>query len=865
MFAQFSLSGYISSYENKPINDANILVYKNQNLIKYTFSKEGRYKIENLETGTYTIEISSLQYEKKMLEFYIDDNKIINFNLKASITKIDEVVIDIERDIKVKGDTIIFKVDAFNKKKGVVVEQMLKSIPGISINSDGVISFQGKLVTNVKIDNDDLFDGGYTILTKNLNADYVEDVEVLQNYTKNPLLKNIRDTEDVAINLTLKEDKKKLLFGNIDVGFATDNRFDVNGNLISFIDKTKSYAFLDINNIGDDVVSTINSILNSKNKDLSYSIGKGETAFKQQSLNTRRPIFDNRFVNFNNSKFTNANTILNLSKNVKVKVNGILFNDTKDFISQNITNFIVENPFQLSENFNTSLNEKLGLAKIDFTWDLSSKERLEYTGSIFRLKSKGQSALQQNGIDISENLVSKSNYQSHFLHYTHKIKDSLAVIVSARHIKEKKPGNYFVSPYLYGDLFEFDNASQLINSNSFLDSEMNLDVVQLGLINNNKHSNLESYLGYTKRNDKVESKLTFEDENDVNFESDEDFINAINLNNDLIYFNNRYRKSFGEINIAGNIDFNYKNINNRRLASSEKNKFFYINAKLIAEFKEDKSNFNLGLASSAKTTNINNALNAFTQIFYRGFYKGLDSQELLRANTIFLNYKYGAWSDNFSFNVGFNYTKNENFLSTDSSINLNFNLTEQIILEDSDSFQVSLGLDRYINFLDSNLKLKSSFNKYNFTDIINTQFREVTSSNLIYGFEMRSAFSGFFNYTLGTEWNGSFFEINSTDFENTNNKSFLDLDFVFSDKFDISVINNFYKFGNLPKRKSTYLFTNILGRYNFRETGFSAFIRVNNLFNNRSFNIFSISETINSISLTPLIERYFMMGLNYKF
>jgi hypothetical protein len=145
-------------------------------------------------------------YEKISKVVDLSKDEIVDFKLKDKINVIEEIIIDVDRSIEVRGDTIIFKADAFNKKRNAVVEDLLRSIPGITVELDGTLKFQGQLITNVKIDNDDLFEGGYSVLTKNLNAEVIDKIEVLQNYSRNPLLKNIRDTQDVALNLTLKED-----------------------------------------------------------------------------------------------------------------------------------------------------------------------------------------------------------------------------------------------------------------------------------------------------------------------------------------------------------------------------------------------------------------------------------------------------------------------------------------------------------------------------------------------------------------------------------------------------------------------------------------------------------------------------------
>jgi len=867
LFAQYSISGTVKDTLSLPIDGVNILVFKNDSLKTYTFSNNGIYKINDLPKGNYRLEVSSMLFDKSSKDVELLNDVVINFILKEKLNQINEIVIDVERDIEIRGDTIIFKADAFNNKKNIVVEDLLKSIPGISIEKDGLIKFQGKLVTNVKIDNDDLFDGGYSVLTKNLNADVVDKIEVLQNYSRNPLLKNIRDTEDIALNLTLKEDRKANLFGNIELGYANKERYDVNSNLISLLKRSKHYLLFDFNTIGDDVVSDINGILSSKNDDQSYNVGRKESINALTYLNTRRPVFDDRFVNFNEPKFANINSIFNISNKVKLKTVGILFSDKKDYKSQNVTDFITEDPFQLVEDFNTRTNEKLGLGKWDLEFNISKNSRLEYQGSYYNLKYNGLSDLVQNQVDINEDLNSKTSRSNHFIHYTNKAKDNSAFVISSRFINEIKPMEYIVQPYLYGDFFYPEDESQSFEKSlSFIDSKMNLKVVQFGYLLNRAKTNFEFYIGFKNRLDNIDSNLRFLDDNSNSFEARDDFKNDFSLSSNLLYLNNRFRMSLGKVDFSANVNVNYNGLKIKSDFPDEKSNYFFINSNLNLKFTPNKKHEIItGFQTNGSVTDSRNALNNFVQFNYRTFYRGLDDSELLRSNNFYFNYRFGNWTDKFSANVNFALTQNKNFISSKSNLSVDFNQIEQILLGDSENVFLGINIDRYISFMSSNIKLKTGYNKSNYSDIVNEFNRNISSSNLNYGFEMRSAFKGVFNFTLGTEWSKIAFEINNSKADNTNSKTFFDIDLSPSEELNISIINERYAFGNLPSNDKSYYFTNINAQYRFKNSNFSTFFRVNNLFDNKSFDIFSLTDITEFTSRTKLINRYVMFGINYRF
>jgi hypothetical protein len=91
--------------------------------------------------------------------------------------------------IRLKKDTIEYNAQTFSNGTEKNVEELLKKLPGITVQSDGKIKFGNREVERVMIENDDLFEKGYQTLTQNMPSKPLDKVQVLQNYSKNKLLK----------------------------------------------------------------------------------------------------------------------------------------------------------------------------------------------------------------------------------------------------------------------------------------------------------------------------------------------------------------------------------------------------------------------------------------------------------------------------------------------------------------------------------------------------------------------------------------------------------------------------------------------------------------------------------------------------
>lgn len=178
------------------------------------------FSVSTDKFGTFKLQIKSLNYNPKEIEIHIfQKNQKINLGnitiSKLKESEIKEVIITRQNPIRIKKDTVEYVVDKFTNGTEMNVEDLLKKLPGIKVDSDGKIKFGNKEVERVLIENDDLFERGYQTLTQNMPSQSLDKVQVLKNYSKNKLLKNIEDSERIALNLTLKENAKGKWFGNM--------------------------------------------------------------------------------------------------------------------------------------------------------------------------------------------------------------------------------------------------------------------------------------------------------------------------------------------------------------------------------------------------------------------------------------------------------------------------------------------------------------------------------------------------------------------------------------------------------------------------------------------------------------------------
>ena len=332
------------------------------------------------------------------------------------------------------------------------------------------------------------------------------------------------------------------------------------------------------------------------------------------------------------------------------------------------------------------------------------------------------------------------------------------------------------------------------------------------------------------------------------------------LNQNLVYFKNRFRKKIKNVNLALNIEFNFEN---NKKSNFKANNFFYINSNF--QFKYlflKKHEFNYQVIVNQFTSSLSNLNKAPIPSNYRNFSTGLSNNKLQRDYSTRLNYIYGNWNDKFTGGFNIKYTFGDKYLSFNSVLSNEITTIENIVLKGRKDFRTNIYFDRYLSFLAMNLKVKTSYLNTTFANKVNNIQRNINLNSLSFNIELRSNFSSFLDFHLGYNLTKNTTKVNSLETKIFNQKSFIDFDIYFN-KLIFNFENDLYFFDKKSKINN-YFFSNIKGKFKIK-ANLSVQAKVHNLFNNKSFDIFSQTDLIQYNSQTKLLERYFLFGVNYRF
>lgn len=865
--AQTEIKGFVFSENKTPISRVNIILSNSKEQIEtFAFSnKDGSFFLSTEKVGQFTLQVSGSNYSPKKITISINQkNQIIDLKTIAleKVQDIKEVVITRANPIRIKKDTIEFNVKNFASGTEQNVEELLKKIPGITIQNDGKINFRNKEVSKVLVENDDLFEGGYQTLTQNMPTQPLAKIQILENYSKNKLLKEVEKSESIAINLTLKEDAKDQWFGNVLLASTSyeENMFEAKVNVMNFSKRKKVYLLFNANNLGLNEMKGVEYLINPSSERNVENIGNEVNTISILNLHQKNYQFEDNRTNFNNDKLVSLNYIYNFKTDWKLKFVTI-FNEIQNRnYSNSLYTFNYEGlNFANIEEKSWEQNKRNIVGKIELTKEYKNQSNLQLYHKISSLNEDNNNNFVFNNdrnIQLGSNTLFASENK---WVYTKKLDSSRAVVAVAKYMYQNRPYEFSDENDVFTFILSNPNAKKIKQE---VASQLNFGGAKISYLKRySENNNLEIQFGNEFRKDFLTSTLSVSDVHNV----------EINFDNSL-YEN---RLNYAQNNTFGQLEYHRKKKNwtyditllGQVISTNlkdEKNLGFYFSPDFSVGYLNKKTgNFKLSTGRKFATISINDV---YTNFIYQGN-RSFKQSDL--GFTVLPDYHLG-----FSYNLGdilseylnfyANFSRSEDYISNNFIVNPNYNFNQNILVKNNKSIIATLELRKYVKLIKSRVSLLGNYlhsdyeNSVNNQDLIKTKF-----SNVKVGFEMKSGWAGFANYELGYNWTFNTIEstVNSTKY--LDQKGFFNLYFTFNPQSRLESKLEYFKYGNTFSK--TTQFWDMKYNYNLKNHKMNVFLLANNLLNSNSIQRYSITNISESLYTQRLLPRHIVVGINKSF
>ena len=768
-FAQIKVEGVVKDSIGNPLELANVIAINQQTkgLESYGITNDqGRYKLALTKNMTYTIQVSYIgmkTFDETLSAKESDLTK--NFILKED-NSLDEIHITYEMPVTMKGDTLVYNADSFNKGTERKLGDVLKNLPGVEVNADGEIEIEGKKVGKVMIDGKNFFDGDSKLATRNIPASAVDKVQVLKNYAEIDQLSGVTNNMDnIAINIKLKKGKSNFWFGDITAGGGVSENnglYLAQPKLFYYSPKYSVNVIGDLNNIGE-IAFTRRDYFNfsggfrspSRNSGTSINLGSNNLGFLSMQNNRAKDI---------NTKFGAAN--LSYSPNKRLDLSGFVIlsgnrTDLQENNSVQYTNSELGIPDEDTQS-TTRQRSDLGMLKMSAKYKPNASNQLDYD-ILGRLSKESQDQNYVSSVigNIDQFEKTKPFSINQNLSYYYTLDESNIFAFEAQHLLQDE------DPFYNAIIEEKSNYQTTANNLGLDPNQLDYNIVQDKRIKSNQldakldywkvlnsKSNLNFTLGTILSNQNFDSEIFQYLDDDTVFNPTPTFNNGLDTNNtdysfSDIYLGAHYKFKTGIFTITPGFSAHAYSSKNVQFGEEYNTNFFKILPDFDMRIQLKKSeNISLTYAMNTQFTDVTNLARGIVLNNYNSIYSGNESLDNALSHNVRLNY--------FSFNM-FNYTNVNGGISYSKKIDQIRNLTnfESVIRTNSpfnsgfadETVSANGRFQKRFGKLQASVNGSFSYSKFNqFIQGIRS-VNENYSQN--YGTELRTNFREAPNVTVG--------------------------------------------------------------------------------------------------------------------
>ena len=182
-----------------------------------TTDKQGFYTLKaTTQHSEVLLSISGFNIKQKTTRIKAH-SQTLDFHVEEENRILREVVVKSQK-LWGNRDTLNYLVSAYTRDKDRSIGDVLKKLPGITIEDNGVIKYQGNPINHFYIENLDMLQGRYNLATQGIKAEDVATVQVLENHEHIRSRQDQTPSERAAINLKIKDKAKGIWSKSADLG-----------------------------------------------------------------------------------------------------------------------------------------------------------------------------------------------------------------------------------------------------------------------------------------------------------------------------------------------------------------------------------------------------------------------------------------------------------------------------------------------------------------------------------------------------------------------------------------------------------------------------------------------------------------------
>ena len=252
----FQLSGKVADTSGFPLPNATIQFTTRTDTLTTLSRVDGSFVFPHAPSGKFKLDVTMTGYFSFSRVFSQPEGnsvlKLQPITLRADFGELDPVIVARVRPIYIQDDTVNYNVAAFPVRDGSEVQNILKRLPGVQVDINGMVVIQGKPLTKVLVNGKEFFGSDVLLAIQNLPANIVEKIQVIDDYGDKARLTGVRSGDAVKVlNIVLRPDKRNGQFGRAEAGTGSQDKYlaDIFGNAFEEERQFSTQAGISNNNV----------------------------------------------------------------------------------------------------------------------------------------------------------------------------------------------------------------------------------------------------------------------------------------------------------------------------------------------------------------------------------------------------------------------------------------------------------------------------------------------------------------------------------------------------------------------------------------------------------------------------------------
>lgn len=855
--SQGSISGTIKDSAGNTISGANISIIYMATGAGIDFKKsdeKGYYYFaipDTIHHAGLAIKVNAIGFVK-LVKPIKNIPSVIDFLLIPFTNELPRVIVkNSDTKFKIKGDTLNYTASDFADKSDRSIGDVIRKIPGIEIDDNGTIKYQGKAINYFYIDGDNILDDKYTIATKNLPPEIVEKIQVIENNQHIKMLNGIVPSEQPALNITLKDKSKTNFIHTAKMGAGTETTKEAEINSLAFRSRFKAINIAKYNNSGSDPVE---EIVSHNAADFANAV---ESRVADNLLNLglagSPSIKKNRFL-FNDAALFNINDFVKTKKGLSLRANAYYLSDKQD------------------QSYHFLSTYYLPSDTIRYTEQQQTQRDIQTLHAVFNANINSEKQYLNNSItveytthtDIAQLATNTQTLQQNLKSPTRKISNSfngIKLLPNRKFIEyfsfisyDTKAQDLFVSPGLHTAFLNnnqpFAQTIQQVSAPSFFTN----NYVSYKLSKNNV---FQSYkIGFQLQDADINSDLSLKQNNNTITSLPDSFSNRLNWKKNKFYTEAEYRLEEGRNSIRVTVPAGYHSIKyaDTGLQKSESINAVIVTPSVLWKYRAGRENIaTAGYNYSTRLSNIGELLPGIIMENYQSFSTYNLPIQQTHTHSFNAAFDFRKSVKLLFINISANYAESKAGFLYSSTLKNNIMQKMAVPFENTRySSSVSAGISKYLFSLKTNISARYTFQQTQSQQLLNNRLFSIAYLSSYFSAAITVKPSSYLSLNFESSHTWSFSKPNNNPISQFisqkiyHSKQVLELVLLPSDRFSFRFRNEYYRNSQTGQATGSFLFSDVSVRYRLLKKSTDLELSCTNITNSSFFTSLYVSD--NSIS-----------------